>query len=79
MATNPFTPVAKATVTDSPRTEQHVGLHIVQTAVHKYAMYLEAQRTANLDLVIAEGKRKVRQTYIETADHYYNQIPEEYR
>jgi hypothetical protein len=77
MATNPFTPVGKPTVTDSP--SQHVGLHIVQTAVHKYAMYLEAQRTANLDLVIAEGKRKVRQTYIETADHYYNQIPEEYR
>ncbi len=56
-----------------------VGTRMVSQSVNKYVNYLIKQADVNMDLLIKDAKHKANNQLIEVADHYYEQIPPEYR
>jgi hypothetical protein len=62
-----------------PRPQVNRGAAMVRNAVDKYVNYLVAKNSRDTNLLIQEQKRVANATMIETADMFYNRIPEEFR
>ena len=56
-----------------------VAARMVTQSITKYVNYLVSQADRDIDLLIVQARKKANNQCIEVADHFYNQIPEEFR